>query len=309
MFTSAEFRELLAEGLNDIFDGQYNVAEGFVDQIFNVKSSSKAWEEDFGYGTFGQAPMKGEVAQVQYQDPKAGNKVIYVHDLYALGYIVSKVMIEDDQYSQISKLPAALATSMRVTREQLGANVFEDGFDTTWVDGVYLFSATHPRLDGGTNDNLISVDLDATGFAAAKLKARRLKNETGSPIIINGMTLIVPPELEDVAERLLNSTLAPSWDIATPGAGAAANNAYSANDINVIKKWLKKYICWPYLSDTNNWYLKLDTGMPGFKFYDRRKPTQDSQSDFDRSAMKFKSEARFSAGCSDYREAIGAGVT
>jgi len=309
MLTSAAFRELLTAGLNDIFDGTYKVATGYADKIFKAMSSSMAYEEDWGYGPFGLAPEKGEVAQVQYQDPTAGNKVTYTHALYALGYIVSRIMLEDDQYNQINKLPAALARSMRVTREVLAAAVFEDGFDTAWVDGQYLFSASHPRLDGGTNDNLISVDLNATGFAAAKLKARRLKNESGFPMQVLNMYLIVPPELEDVAERLIHSTLAPSWDINTPGAGAAGNNAYAPNDINVIPKWAKKYITWPYLTDTDNWYLRLDTGEPDFKLYDRRKPTQEDEMDFDRSAMKYKSEMRMSVGCSDYRGGIGAGVT
>lgn len=70
--------------------------------------------------------------------------------------------------------------------------------------------------------------LDAANYAAARAAMRSLKAESGRPLLVNPTVLVVPPELEDAARKLL---------IAQQDS-AGASNIYAGTAEIIVSSWL-----------------------------------------------------------------------
>jgi len=307
--TRAQFFKLLTKVLDKIWDDRYRNYETIYDKIFNVQKSEKAFEKEWGYGGFGRARIMGEYDPVQYEDPKSGYDATYYHQKYGLGYIVSQEMIDDDLYGEIRKLPANLVHAIMITVEFFAAAILDNAFVTAGYDGKALCANDHPLLNGGTLDNKIASDLDATSLEAAMSLVYKLTNEMEDPIMAKIESLIVPTDLVFTADRLMKSAGYPTADIATPGTAVAGYN-FDPNDVNIIKGKIPKSIVSPYLASSRYWFLKVNTGAEdGLKFFWRKRPKQAHKEDFDREAQKTKATYRCSAGWSNVRNLIGSGPT
>jgi len=165
-----------------------------------------------------------------------------------------------------------------------------NGFSAQYVggDGQPLFSANHPLVNGGVNGNTPSVqtDLNETSLEAAVIAIAAWTDERGLLIAAKPKKLIIPPALQFVATRLLETKLR-----------VGTNN----NDINAIENngsipegWSINH----FLTDTSAWFLTTDVpnGMKHFV----RTPLQNSMDgDFDTGNVRYKSRERYSFGWSD----------
>lgn len=70
--------------------------------------------------------------------------------------------------------------------------------------------------------------LDAANYAAARAAMKSLKAETGRPLLVNPTVLVVPPDLEDAARKLL---------IAQQDS-AGASNIYAGTAEIIVSSWL-----------------------------------------------------------------------
>lgn len=70
--------------------------------------------------------------------------------------------------------------------------------------------------------------LDETNYAAARAAMRGIKTDSGRPLLVNPTVLIVPPELEDTARKLL---------IAQQNS-AGASNIYAGSAELIVTGWL-----------------------------------------------------------------------
>ena len=141
----------------------YDEHETEYTSLFDSDSSNKNYEEDVQLSGFGLAPRKSEGAGVSYDSEIQGFTTRYTHVAYALGYIVTKEEMDDNLYLEISKKrAAALAMSFRQTKENVGANVYNRAFNSTYKggDGVELCSTSHVNITGGTYANKPTVDAD-----------------------------------------------------------------------------------------------------------------------------------------------------
>lgn len=120
-------------------------------------------------------------------------------------------------------------------------------------DGVPFFSDSHPINGGdveggptGVQSNLVlNTALSATSFAAARATMMSWVGVDGLPIGVLPNVLMVPPQLETTAQRILESDLVPN------AAGTATENN--------VNKGKAKVLVNPELADfPNNWWL-LDT--------------------------------------------------
>ena len=106
------------------------------------------------------------------------------------------------------------------------------------------------------------------------------------------MKLIVPPQLQFVADRLLESTLRPST---------------ADNDINAMKNMgmlPEGYVINHFLTDPDAFFLKTDAPN-GFKHFERAALATNMEADFDSGNMRFKARERYSFGFSDPRCVFG----
>jgi hypothetical protein len=205
-------------------------------------------------------------------------------------------MFEDNQYQQVgARKAAALARSLKRTKEIIGANVINRAFDTNYVggDGKPLLSATHLNVAGGTWSNLIgtTADLSEAAIEQACIDIWAFTDDRGLLIAAKPASLIIHPSNQFEARRILG----------TEGRVGTDNN-----DLNAVKTMgvIPEVIVNHYLTDADAWFIKTDVD-DGLKYFERRGDAFEMDNDFDTENAKFKATGRYSFGWSDPRAMYG----
>ena len=291
----AQLAKELEPGLNALFGLEYARYENEAAQIFSQESSDRAFEEEVMLVGFGEAAVKPEGAAVDFDTAKESFTARYVHDTIALAFALTEEAVEDNLYDTLSaRYTKALARSMAYTKQVRGANILNTSFATTGGDGVTLFSTAHPTTFGGTwsNRSATDADLNETSLEQALIDIAGFIDERGLKVAMKGRKLILPVNIQFVADRILESTLR---------VGTADN------DINAIKNMgmlPEGYVVNHYLTDTDAWFIKTDCPN-GFKHFTRAALATGMEGDFDTGNMRYKARERYSFGYSDPRCAYG----
>ena len=216
--------------------------------------------------------------------------------MYALGFIVTREIFEDDQYGKVGAQKAkALARSMRQTKEIVGANIYNRAFDSNYKggDGVELISASHPNVAGGTFSNKISTaaDLSEAALEQAVIDIAGFRDDRGLLIAARPEKLVIPYQQTFEAKRIL---------------GADGRVGTDLNDPNVLKDMglFSNVVINHYLTDPDAWFI-LTNVKDGLKYFERRADQFEMDNDFDTENAKFKATARYSFGWSDPRAIYG----
>ena len=287
----------LEPGLNALFGLEYDRYENQTAEIFDSESSDRAFEEEVMLGGFANASVKPEGQGVTYDDAQETYTARYTNETIALAFALTEEAVEDNLYDKIStRYTKALARSMANTKQVKGSNVLNNsttGGSTAGGDGVALLSASHPTLSG-TQTNLLTTaaDLNETSLEAALIQISQMKDERGLKIALRGMKMILPVNLQFVAERLLNS---------------AGRVGTADNDINAIKSMgmvPQGYVINNFLTDTDAWYIKTDAPN-GLKHFNRAPIRTAMEGDFDTGNVRYKARERYSFGWSDWRGIFG----
>jgi hypothetical protein len=285
-------KELLP-GLNALFGLEYSRYGEEHKEIYETENSERSFEEETKLSGFGAAPVKSEGAAIAYDNAQEAFTARYTHETIAQGFSITEEAIEDNLYDSLSsRYTKALARSMAYTKQVKSANVLNNGFNTSGAydggDGVPLFSASHPLVSGGTNSNIPAVasDLNETSLEAAVIQIAAWTDERGLLIAAKPRKLIIPPSLQFIATRLLETSLR-----------VGTND----NDVNALKNngsIPEGYAINHWLTDPDAWFLCTDVpnGMKHFV----RTPMQNSMDgDFDTGNVRYKARERYSFGWSD----------
>lgn len=296
IITSSSFAKLLWPGLNSIYGKSYNDYPVEWDKLFEKNTSDKAYEEDVGLSSFGLASVKNEGAPISYDTERQGFTSRYNHVVYALGFIITREIYEDDQYAKVGAQKAkALARSMRQTKEIVAANVYNNATSGSFLggDGVSLLSTAHPNVAGGTFSNRIAVDSDLSEAALeqAVIDIAGFRDDRGLLIAAKPQKLVIPYTLQFEASRILNADGRVGTDL---------------NDPNAIKDqgMFNQVVTNHYLTDPDAWFI-LTNVQDGLKYFERRGDQFEMDNDFDTENAKFKATARYSFGWSDPRAIYG----
>ena len=287
----AQLLKELLPGLNALFGLEYARYGEEHKEIYETESSERSFEEETKLSGFSAAPVKNEGAPIAYDNGQEAWTARYNHETIAQGFSLTEKAIEDNLYDSLSaRYTKALARSMAYTKQVKAAAVLNNGFTAGYNggDGVPLFSASHPLVSGGTNSNVPTTpaDLNETSLEAAVIQISLWTDERSLLIAAKPRKLVVPPSLQFVATRLLETELR-----------VGTND----NDINAIKNngsIPEGYAINHFLTDTNAWFLTTDVpnGMKHFV----RVPLQNSMDgDFDTGNVRYKSRERYSFGWSD----------
>jgi len=184
----------------------------------------------------------------------------------------------------------ALARAMAYTKQVKGAAILNNAFAaaTTYGDGQTLCSTAHPLVSGGTNSNRPTTgsDLNETSLEAAVIQIAGWTDERGLLIAAKPRKLVLPPDLQFVATRVLDSELRPNT---------------ADNDINALRTngtIPEGYTVNHYLTDTNAWFLLTDVPN-GLKHFVRTPMQTSMDADFDTGNSRYKARERYSFGVSD----------
>ena len=301
IINSGSFSKALWPGINAWYGDAYDEWETEHPKLFDQYTSRRQFEEDVSVSGTGLLMVKPEGQGIQYDTMLQGFTTRYTHIEYALGMIITKIMVEDDQYDLVGpKRAKALAFATRQTPEVVGANVYNRAFNSSYTggDGVCLLSASHLNVAGGTYSNRPSVaaNLSEATLEQACIDIARFNNDRGLKIKVTPRSIITAPENMFELERILKS----QYRVGTPN-----------NDINALMsmgKFPEGVIINHYLTSTTAWFIR--TNAPdGMKHFTRSPVKFAEDNDFDTSNAKFKVEYRDSFGWSEPRALYGdAGV-
>jgi hypothetical protein len=268
----AQLAKELEPGLNALFGMEYDRYDSEHEEIFETESSDRAFEEEVMIVGFGNASVKGEGEGVAFDQASEGFTSRYSHETIALAFALTEEAVEDNLYKAAAVLNNAFDTSI------------------TGGDGKALVATDHPLGGGGSASNRPSTyaDLNETSLEDALINVSTLVDDRNLTIALQAQKLIIPPALQFVADRLLQSN-------GRPGS--------SDNDVNAMKNMgmiPQGYVVNHYLTDTDAWFLKTDC-PDGFKHFQRSPMSTSLEGDFDTGNMRYKARERYSFGYSNWR--------
>lgn len=289
----AQLLKELLPGLNALFGLEYKRYGEEHQEIYETESSERSFEEETKLSGFSAAPVKNEGNAIAYDNAQEAWTARYTHETIALGFSLTEEAVEDNLYDTLSaRYTKALARAMAYTKQVKAANVLNNGFNAggqyNGGDGVPLFSASHPLVTGGVNSNIPTVpaDLNETSLENAVIQIAAWTDERGLLIAAKPRKLIVPPALQFVATRLLETELR---------VGTADN------DVNALKNngsIPEGYAINHFLTDNNAWFLTTDVPN-GMKHFVRTPLATSMDGDFDTGNVRYKARERYSFGWSD----------
>ena len=295
IITTGSFAKALWPGVNTWYGKSYNDFKTEYTDIFSTHKSRKNWEEDMSVSSFGLAQIKGEGEPVAFDTEQQGFITRYTHAEYALGFIITRNMVEDDLYDIVGERKAkALARSMRQTKETVGANVLNRAFNSSYTggDGLELVSTAHVNVAGGTwsNELTTAADVSEAALEQAVIDIGKWTDDRGLKIAVKPMKLIVPVDLDFEINKILKT----EYEVGT------ANNT-----VNIVRSRFPAGVSINhYLTDVDAWFIKTDVDN-GLKHFERRADSFGTDQDWDTSNAKYKAEARYSFGWSDPRGIYG----
>jgi hypothetical protein len=287
----AQLLKELLPGLNALFGLEYKKYGEEHKEIFETETSERSFEEETKLSGFSAAPVKNEGSALAYDNAQEAWTARYVHETIAMGFSLTEEAIEDNLYDSLSaRYTKALARAMAYTKQVKAASILNTAFTggPTYGDGQVLCSTAHPLVSGGTNSNrpTVAADLNETSLEAAVIQIAAWTDERGLLIAAQPRKLIVPPSLQFVATRLLETEL---------------RVGTTDNDINALKNnssIREGYAINHYLTDTNAWFLMTDVPN-GLKHFVRSPLQNGMDADFDTGNSRYKARERYSFGVSD----------
>ena len=290
----AQLVKELVPGLHALFGLEYDRYENQHEEIFDTESSERAFEEEVMLSGFGEAPIKGEGAAVVYDTAQESFTSRYTHETIALAFALTEEAIEDNLYDTLSsRYTRALARSMNTTKQVKAANVLNNAFNSSFPggDGKELCATDHPTVGNIDLRNELSTaaDLNETSLEQSLIDIADFKDERGLKINAQATKLIIPPALQFVADRLMES----------PGRVQTSDN-----DINALRNMgmvPQGYVVNNYLTDTDAFFIKTDVPN-GLKHFVRTPVQTSMEGDFETGNVRYKARERYSFGfINDYK--------
>ena len=287
----AQLLKELLPGLNALFGLEYEKYDDEHKEIYETETSERSFEEETKLSGFGQAPVKNEGSAIAYDNAQEAWTARYTHETIAMGFSITEEAVEDNLYDSLSsRYTKALARGMAYTKQVKAAFVLNNAFTggPTYGDGVVLCSTAHPLVSGGTNSNrpTVGTDLNETALENAVIQIAGWTDERGLLIASRPKKLIIPPQLQFVTTRLLETELRVST---------------ADNDINALKNngsIPEGYTINHYLTDPNAFFLTTDVPN-GLKHFVRTPMSTGMDGDFDTGNVRYKARERYSFGVSD----------
>jgi len=292
---SANFADLLEPGLRKVFFDAYGSLESMIPMLYAVENSTTSYEKDSQVGSFSDVPEFN--GTITYDEIYQGYDSTFTHQEYAKGFKIERKLYDDDLYRIIMKAPAGMGLSAIRTKEKHAANLFNNAFSAnpsylSGGDGQYLCDDAHPSNAPGvsTQDNAGTTALSPTAVEATRIAMLDFRDDRNNKIVVNPDTILVPTNLEETAWEIINST-------------GKVDTADNNKNFHYGKY---KLAVWPYLTDSNNWFM-IDSSLASmFCLFFNRVPVElNRDKSFNTYEASYSIYMRYSLGYSDWRWIYG----
>lgn len=281
--------------IDEILGAHLDVPTLSYPRVFNVRTSTRAYEETLEMTGLGTFTLKNEAETIDYDKILEAGSKRFTHLTYAKGVQISKEAADDDIDGAISDLMPQLGESARVSIETTIWNTINSGYagstvPVTTSDGVALYSASHVLRGGGTASNLMTGDLSIAQLETALNMFDTMVNERGLPVEMSAEMLVFGPAYRWLVHEILKSDLRSD----------TANNAS-----NAFKEISLSPVQTKYLAGADDWYLFTNPSKHRVLVYWREQPVSDHTIDFDTGNLKTKMTYRLSTGAATWRGTVG----
>jgi hypothetical protein len=296
VISTGNIAKLLWPGLNARWGVSYTEYPTEYTDLVDVYSSDMNYEEDQEVTGFGLAPIKPQGQPTTYDSMQQGVTNRYTHIAYSLGFVITKEALDDNQYEKVGiQRTGSLAFSMRQTKENVVANMYNRAFSSTFTfaDGVSLLNTGHPTLAGNQSNTLATAaDMSEASLEDLIIQIGLATNARGLRISLQPKSLVIPVNQQFEAMRILKSI----------GQNDTANNAINA--LRVMGAFPDGVKVNHYLTDTDAVFIR--TNAPDcLKLFQRTTAEFKQDGDFDTDNLKYKAYERYSVGVSDWRGLYG----
>ena len=233
------------------FEQGYSRRPSLLNTLFNVQTSSRAYEEISGVGAVGvdaweQWENTGKVGQADFDQ---GYKTTFTHREYPLEVAIRRKLVADSNFQEVFNIPRRMGDSASLKREIDGAGVFINAFTDTFAgaDSVGLCSTAHPfspMKTGSTQSNEFTYPMTKDNVRLMREAMMAFTDDNGNKVAVTPNLLLYPSTLEDDAIPIIGSPLDPG----------SANNAINPQ----AGRWQGQ--SWHYLTDSNAWFM-IDTNL------------------------------------------------
>lgn len=223
---------------------------------------------------------------VKYDQMTIGPKVAGVDKELALGMIVSRKAIEDDQYGKVNRCGFYLGQAAAKTKEYRGAAFLDDAFTGSTFkgyDGLSWCNSAHTLIRSSStfaNTPSTQVGFSVTGVQNLVDLAQVQVDQTGDPVVVNLSNIIIGNNVGDVnrAIQIFQSNLEPFT---------------AENQDNALKKRFGSIqVMVSHYKQSKKSYFMYDSSLNDAWFLMRREVDFDDTFDFDTDASKHKSTMR-----------------
>lgn len=217
----------------------------------------------------------GEFTRGSFSESKASYRL----QTFGRVFAATRQSLINDDLGAFSDVPRRLAQAAAAFEADFLSDLLES--NPTMGDGVALFHADHANIAAA------GAVLSETSLSAARLAMSRQVGLAGELVAVRPKYLVVPPELETTAEKVLTSIAAAKTADANPFAGALS------------------LLVEPRLQDPKAWYLsaspdQIDTIEYAY-LESEEGPQLFSREGFDVDGIEFKVRLDFGAGAIDHR--------
>ncbi len=302
MITRGPFNHLLRPGLRTDFRDSYQQYPEEYSRYLKSGTLDRAEEERVAISALGRMARKDDIGQISYIDPTMSPKVTYADKEFALGFMVSKRMMEDDLYGRANQNAKWLGRAARLTQEFEGAALLDDAFVGavfTGMLGETLIADDHELLNGsGTWSNLVegSPQFGITGLQLALELAEAQVDHEGYPLPMMPSRLVIDRTDEMDAIKITEG----EWEPFTMD-----------RNVNAVKKKVKNlsYVLSHYKTANGKWFFQ-DPNLIDMHFKFRVKPAfGDAQDEGGTLAAKFWARQRTLVYFFDPRGIVGSNAS
>lgn len=295
VMNTGAFSEDLWPGIMGWFGDSYSDWDPIWEKLVTVHQSDKQFEKFQGITNYGLAGVKDQGASIPYRDKYQGFPREIVNVTYGIGSTITYEMMRYDQYSKFKAIPQQLAQSVRKTEETVVASLLNNGFSTATTptltaDGKSLFNSAHLLVAANNvtqkNTPSTQADLSQTSLEQMYIDVSRFVDDQNLPIVVTPQKLIVTPEQQHLARKILGT----EYEV------GSANN--TINPVASARMPLDLIIS-PWLTDVDAWFVKTDQ-EDGLVFTDVDPVQLDRDNEFDTKNLKFSAMRLFGTGAVNY---------
>ena len=183
-------------------------------------------------------------------------------DVYERAVAINWKTLLADDLGAFKDIPGKLATAARRTEEWLVAQLLADA---NGPHATFFATGHYNQLTTANGAASAQPALSVQGLSDARQVMSRMTNATtGEPIVVNGSTLVIPRELDVLAQYLFNAVTIESNKAGAGGSLTGLANTAGIEDRMIMNNWITNGLSVavnPYLSTVNttngttSWYI------------------------------------------------------